>query len=177
MSPLCSHESIVLSADRTSCECAPGYTLTNGLCTPCYPGTFKPTDGPSACKPCEDGVVSEEFAAASCTPCNAGQRPVDAHDACQPCQPGKYSPSQGLKECLDCQVLQYSLQGEPQCTSCPPQGVSCERGILERLPGFWRDDEQTRITAQTFFHECPNSDSCLLDSAGNHTVCAFGYTG
>ena len=66
-------------------ECASGYQLKGGDCTPCSRGYYKSVVGDISCLPCPEGKVTFEDGSSKCQFCHPGHYSVNGSTACQHC--------------------------------------------------------------------------------------------
>ncbi|KAJ1489968.1 hypothetical protein T484DRAFT_1884999, partial [Baffinella frigidus] len=150
------------STDRSSCECAAGYTGDAGAgygCVLCEAGTYKDVSGSAECTACPSNAMSLRGSTglSSCF-CPGGYAGDAGNGAeCVACEAGTFKPFNGPTVCLSCPGNQVSAQGGRSCVceaghvfehnvpsvtcsgscGCPPSaGVSAGTITNEKEGGF-----------------------------------------
>ncbi len=59
-------EQDLVTQEQKRCECAPGYYLNEGVCTPCEPGTYQNLQNQNSCVDCPEGTYQDETGKAYC---------------------------------------------------------------------------------------------------------------
>ena len=111
-----------LSSFQANCSCDYGTYPVLASCSPCSPGTYKPTRGVGACTSCDEGTYSLTKGATSsavCIGCAPGTYTVGKGQyQCQACPAGYYSSSLESSSCKGCWPGSYSVMGSSVCTTC-----------------------------------------------------------
>ena len=151
--------------------CAPGKSVSNGLCTTCAAGTFAlPGDtvcstcgsgnysitGASVCLPCQAGTYST---LGICRNCAFGAYSILASTACTNCSAGTFL--QGTT-CANCSSGWYSLEGSATCQRC------------SNLPGNATYAGPGGTNSSNCNYACNNGFS-LVDADGSCSICPVGY--
>ena len=135
----------------SACSCNKGFTGSDGTCSSCTQGKYKPTIGPAACTDCPEGTYSGSIAATtvtSCLPClvNTSSPPgsstlsdclcvpgftgnqtgdLSLETPCTACPLGAYKNISGASECVACQAGKYAnVLGMSACTICNDNSFS-----------------------------------------------------
>lgn len=151
--------------------CDRGNTGTPGYCSPCAPGTYKPTVGSAPCDLCPQDTHAPTAGAASlrdCLPClnqstsiaGASQCTCNAGytgSSCLPCDPGTYKFLPGNASCAPCeQGGEAPAPASLHCHACP-------NGTFASVTGRSACDACTSGTYQN------------LTGASACALCAPGY--
>ena len=127
------------------CSCAAGYngatttatTTTLLTCSPCTPGTFKPTASSAACTPCAPGSFmplykTKSTAKSDCQLCTPGSFSfAPGGGACAPCNPGSYAAARGASVCTLCPRNQATNHfGATACSNCTDGKITLSEGSL-----------------------------------------------
>jgi len=111
-------DSVAWSDNITSCVCNAGWTGTDGACTACVPGKYKPTPGSVACTVCAAGKYSDVVSTPThkCNDCTAGAYSVDDRSERLLCV-NAYSVA-GSANITFCVCNAGSMGMHSNCTSC-----------------------------------------------------------
>jgi hypothetical protein len=105
-------------------QCDPGLTGPSGYCSPCPPGSYKPTTGSDACTPCPAGTFSPlpgQPALQSCQGCPSNSWSAPGSTACE-CNAGFTSDLNS--GCSTCKLGTYKITSGPApCIPCNPGGA------------------------------------------------------
>jgi hypothetical protein len=129
------------SSDSANCQCRPGYSWGNGVCSPCLPGTYKADSGSQNCSACDEGFFAQDSAQTFCMPCpsnsssptgslsrqncscNAGFT-TENGQTCTACLAGTFKGETGSVPCTECEVGAYSSAASTTCSGCPTNSTT-----------------------------------------------------
>lgn len=185
----CPSNSVSLSGSdgQAECKCAPGFTESNGACTECEVGKYKPVEGAQPCTICPDGYVgvsgmsAEELRLSitgACVSCGVNTYTQDLA-TCAPCPVNSEAPA-GSNELNDC-VCSSGFTGEDggPCQACEIGkykselgDVACSLCPVNTWQGSTASSDATSCVACDV-----NSTSPEGSGAESDCQCKPGFTG
>jgi len=176
--------SVRASDDITFCMCNAGWSGSNGDCTGCVAGKYKPAPGSAACMPCGAGMYSGP-SAASCDYCAENAYSADDKSTCLPCGPNStsvrasdnntfcicnaaWSGSNG--DCTGCVAGKYKpAPGSAACTDCGTGEDSHAVAIVCGCAAGWKGTIGSCLGCVSGTYK-PNigSGKCTTCAAGKH---------
>ena len=121
-------------------ECATGYQLKGGDCTPCSRGYYKSVVGDISCLPCPEGKVTFEDGSSKCQFCHPGHYSVNGSTACQHCGERAFKKDESSLRCDKCEQNEYTIyQNSTECLNCPLGTYVEENKCVTCLAGYYKD--------------------------------------
>ncbi|GMH86050.1 hypothetical protein TL16_g10421 [Triparma laevis f. inornata] len=108
-------------------SCPAGKSLSDGVCSNCLAGTYKPGPG-LTCSTCLAGTIAANPGSFTCTACAAGTYATEGSSLCEPCAGGSYQPNPGSGSCEPCCLGFYSDPSAESCTHCSSGTYADEAG-------------------------------------------------
>lgn len=108
-----------LSDALSECLCLAGHEgVAEAACSPCAPGSVKPSTGPGSCVPCAAGTYSDASGASVCSTCPSSSESLQGSDGLDDCTCIAGYGHDGTS-CIQCTTGKYSVSGGAGCQECP----------------------------------------------------------
>jgi len=182
------HGSLAAVGAISGCACDAGWSGTNGNCTGCAPGKFKPGPGSEACTACSGGSHSH-VSAISCTPCQTDSYSAGDRSRCQIC-PLNSGSAVGSDAVTDCSCNPGWSGINVNCVGCAPgtyKGghgseacAGCGAGEISDAEAYWCTACAAGSYAADDYSFClsclPNMDSVAGSTDVSGCFCNTGWS-
>ena len=168
--------SVMGSGEITNCSCAAGWSGSNGECSRCMPGEFRPFIGAAKCTACAVGKYSST-AALSCVYCTARTYAADDRSECILCPENSYSAvgSSAISNC-SCNAGWWGADGA--CSRCVPGKFSPNDGAAvctACAAGTYSNTTASRcVNCKAGSYSAHDKSGCLSCPANSNSTVASG---